>query len=103
MAFAVERLGTGSSQEEIARAIQESLAQMISEGIPEDQARAQATRIARERTGGGNTKLVRSRSVGALPAPGSPGAGADAGLTGSSGPSGSGFSFGSGGGRFPGA
>jgi hypothetical protein len=64
------------------RAVQESVAQMIQEGMDEATAQQQAMGLARQRTSGGSTKLVRSRAVGALGEPGGGLGGSSGGSTG---------------------
>jgi len=90
MAYPTDKLTTGSSQEDIMRALQETVAQMVAEGLPQEQAQAQATQMAKDRTAGGGSKLMQARQVGALRPPGA--AGSDAGLMGSTGQSG-GYSY----------
>lgn len=82
MPYPIERVSQGSSREEILAAIQESVAQMVAEGMPEEQAIQEANRLAQERTQGtaASTKNLSTRSVGAL----RPGAGPDGGLGGAS-------------------
>jgi hypothetical protein len=66
MPYPAENLTERSSQAEIQQAIEATVAQLTSEGLPEDEARQRAVQMARQGAQGLDTKLVRSNRVGAL-------------------------------------
>lgn len=64
--YPAERLNRSSSQEDIRRAVEDTIAQMTAEGIPQQDAQQQAFQMAQQSTSGGNTKLRDRRVVGNL-------------------------------------